>query len=153
MPQATVVCKFVNPPKPGKRYGSVKDPAGIYWSLPPNLVSQVTQGASILVNYEETPEGYKNIKSIVPTAQPQARQNTPSNSNEEAIFVTGCVGRALGSGQFGISDIKILTLSAAEAYRAWKRGEKPVSTIGSPEPPTPTEDHYGYGAGEEPPFQ
>lgn len=37
-------------------------------------------------------------------------------SNDWSIFVTGIVGRAMGSGKFGPTDIKALTLAALEAW-------------------------------------
>lgn len=36
--------------------------------------------------------------------------------NDWSIFVTGIVGRAMGSGKFGITDIKGLSLAALEAW-------------------------------------
>ena len=53
-----------------------------------------------------------------------AAQSRPPNGNPdaEAIFVTGIVGRSMGSGKFDATDIKLLTLAAAEAYGAWMKG-------------------------------
>jgi hypothetical protein len=58
------------------------------------------------------------------------------------IFVTGCVGRALGSGKFAASEIRVLTQAANEAY----------DLIGKPATPPPVlrEDQPGWIPGDEP---
>lgn len=43
---------------------------------------------------------------------------------DEQIFITGIVGRAMGSGQFSVTDIKALTLAAYEAWQALQQAKK-----------------------------
>ena len=40
----------------------------------------------------------------------------PSTDQGRHIFVTGCVGRAMGSGKFAASELPVLTQAACEAY-------------------------------------
>jgi hypothetical protein len=40
-----------------------------------------------------------------------------SDPKDTLIFVTGVVGRAMGSGSFGVTDIDLLTKAALAAYR------------------------------------
>ena len=62
----------------------------------------------------QTPPSYE------PEDVPMHNGNGNSHVNKEAlrIYVTGIVGRGMGSGQFGISDIEPLT---AEAVRSFKK--------------------------------
>ena len=125
---ATITVQYANGPKGNAKSGSVKDTNGGYWGIPADKLSfwEGMKGKTVAVQYEEREYNgrtYKNIKGCMGAAQPAA--NGTSSSNAEDIFVTGVVGRAMGSGQFGLSDIKALTLAAVEAYREWKAPPAP----------------------------
>lgn len=53
-----------------------------------------------------------------PEEKPQGGNfnNGAGRGIEWSIFITGIVGRAMGSGKFGLTDIKGLTLAALEAW-------------------------------------
>lgn len=68
-----------------------------------------------------TPPADPNEPPPVGNASPP--QEPPVDNHAEQIFVTGVVGRAMGSGKFGITDIKALTFAAKEAFHA--EPEKP----------------------------
>lgn len=132
--QTAVIVKYDNPPKPGKKMAHIKDPGGVlYWYYPDKMGFQV--GETVTIDYDVQDWSGKPanvIKQIVPNgyqpAQRQAASAAPSpapvghNGNGHAsdkdrlIFVTGVVGRALGSGQFGATDIGMLTKAAAVAF-------------------------------------
>lgn len=68
-----------------------------------------------------------------------------TGANDRSIFVTGIVGRAMGSGEFGTSDIRELALAADEAFdavEARRAGRFPPRANGSEPPPPNGEDDY-----------
>lgn len=155
MQTATINPKYVNQPKPGAFSGSVKDGNGTYWSVPQNLLHLFQPGVMATVEYEAVEKNGKtfyNVKQIVGHAAPPAapapaytpppppppQQPAPSTpyanghahpangqNKDRAMFVMGCVGRAMGSGGFSVNDVKILALAADDAWseleRRWNR--------------------------------
>ena len=84
---------------------------------------------------------------------PAAPNNRPLAQSDQAedIFVTGIVGRALGSGQFGTTDIDALTKAAVQAWRNRHQTsfpahtghhQQPVAGGGDPGPQGPQD--YGF---------
>ena len=168
MPTATIKVAYVNPPKEGAKSGSIKDTDGAYWGALPPILNQVAKGSTLDIEYtEKTAQSgkvFRDIKRIIPRSQPAQSAPQPGNgaqpksayttgANDRAIFVTGVVGRALGSGQFGVADIVTLTLTADQAFDALeaKRAGRSLPTNASRiaqarrgEPPPPeSEDEYG----------
>ena len=81
-----------------------------------------------------------------PQPMPQGAATPVNPDKERDMFVTGVVGRAMGSGQFPATEIKILLLAADEAWlelQAKRSGKGPV-----PQAPS----HDGPPAGD-PRFQ
>lgn len=67
-------------------------------------------------------------RQTAPAYQQQSEKDDPSRM----IFVTGVVGRAMGSGQFGVGDIASLATTANETYNALKDNIKatpPASVV------------------------
>lgn len=122
---ATVTCKYVNNPKPGKTFGSIKTPDNtLYWVNTKDVALPV-QGSTIAIEYEEQSWGGKPALVVTaikqPSGVPAANGHAPQHSNTALIdakrmYVTGIVGRALGSGQFGATDIGLLTKAACQAF-------------------------------------
>ncbi len=52
---------------------------------------------------------------------PAPASNGYGNKDERMIFITGIVGRAMGSGKFDTQDINLLTQAAAEAYETLRK--------------------------------
>lgn len=129
MPVATITAEFVNQPKEGKRYGSVKDKALGYVSVKPEDLSKFTKGSRYQIEYTETAEGYKNFVRIVAPAN-GAAPNGSSGADSRMIFITGTVGRAMQSGKFTVADLVALAESAARAY----------DKINAPKSPAPEGD-------------
>jgi len=76
----------------------------------------------------------------LPTPQPQqsapAYRPPAADKDGRAIFITGCVGRAMGSGKFTASEILVLTKAAMEAYdRYLDPNAKPAEAASAAEPP------------------
>ena len=125
MTQAILTPKYVNAPKPGKKMGSIKDQAGILWLCDPGLLTSFSPGRPATVEAETVKfnDGtvMQKITGIVHGAEP-ATNGAAHHGNERQpnagreIFITGIVGRAMGSGQFAIADITALTAAAAAAW-------------------------------------
>lgn len=78
-----------------------------------------------IINTKTSANGnqYTNIKDVkVATAQSEAINQTPTNNFNKNntqrldIFVTGIVGRSMGSGHFSVDDIEKLTKNAVNAF-------------------------------------
>lgn len=134
-----ITTKYVNQPKnPTGKMGSVVDMGGVRYMVPVENLSRFSVGASyeVATGQEVWKAGEAPVSVIrgIPTPvgagtpqQPSAPVNHPaptphingSKVGEAAarqIFVTGIVGRALGSGKFTISDMDALASAAAAAY-------------------------------------
>ncbi len=77
-----------------------------------------------VINTKESKNGnpYSNVSSVKVVDGTEATTSVSSGGNSKNstqrldIFVTGVVGRAMGSGQFSQVDIKGLTRNAVEAF-------------------------------------
>jgi hypothetical protein len=77
--------------------------------------------------------------AVPPTGNPNVGQDQGKH-----IFVTGVVGRAMGSGKFTASEIAVLTQAAAQAYEIMNK--PPVDQRQMPqEPPPPPDGDPGPG--------
>lgn len=74
----------------------------------------------------KNPDGHNDapqqLSNVVDNVEPTAPQNNFSNSMSKSdtqrldIFVTGVVGRSMGSGHFSVHDIEELTKNAVRAF-------------------------------------
>lgn len=69
MPQTTVTLQYVNPPKPGKSWGSVKTPDGTRFAIPGAMISQVQQGGTYTFDYTEGANGFLGINTVFPAQE------------------------------------------------------------------------------------
>ncbi len=77
MQTATVEVKYVNPPKDGKQYGSIKTASNDMWPVKADRIRDFEAGNTYELAWTEANNGFKNIigvKRIVPQAQPQPGQ-------------------------------------------------------------------------------
>lgn len=118
MPVAQVTVDFVNPPKEGKKFGSIKTKELAYVSVKPSDLGQFTKGSAYQIEYTETAEGYKNFVRIVGKPNGAAPNGARNADSARDIFVTGVVGRAMGSGKFGMDEIGLLTAKAVATWEA-----------------------------------
>ena len=75
MPEAEVTIQFVNQPKPGKKFGSIKASSGRYYGCPPAILALFTKGEVCKIEYEQQGEWF-NLKRKISGAPPAA-PNTP----------------------------------------------------------------------------
>ena len=137
MTQATVTPKYVNPPKPGKTLGSIKDQGDVLWLCEPGLLGSFSPGKPVTVEYEtmkfrdgtERPKitgvVHGTTNGAAPTHEtPRGNGHSPNAGRE--IFITGIVGRAMGSGKFPIEDLNKLTFAAAAAWDSVMQEKRPA---------------------------
>lgn len=129
MTQATITPKYVDAPKAGKKLGSIKDQHNEYWSVDPGLLGSFRAGAAISVEWEmmKFHDGTerKKITGIVHGTAPHgngARQSEPAPDKDRLIWLTGIVGRAMGSGKFEANEITALTAAALSAWEIVQSG-------------------------------
>lgn len=133
-----IVAKYVNHAKPDKKFGSIIDPNGAKFMLPVGMqdafvagqtydvpTSNKKWGQDAVVVIEGRPGAAGSTHPATPAPTPQtspAGHNSGRMTNyddkDALIFITGVVGRSMGSGSFGATDIKLLTLAAIEAWDA-----------------------------------
>lgn len=137
--QLTTTPKYLDEPKPGKKNWTMKDESGVYFSVSPDMAQGMKIGVPVTLDYRVNNFNGKTFNmvervygaavptthttAVTPPTNPnpiQQGHNAPAHKNGDAkareMFVMGCVGRAMGSGQFGVTDIKTLTLAAADAW-------------------------------------
>lgn len=127
--------RYVNPPKDGKKMGSVVAEDGTRYFAYPDQYGGVSPGD--VVNLEPQPANFggtdvMTVKKGTRVERIGSGGSAPApkvQSQAEEIFVTGVVGRAMGSGKFGAGDILSLTTQAAAAYQAWKGGANPAAPV------------------------
>lgn len=83
MTLADIEVKFVNPPKPGKKLGSIKTADDGFWLVPPTLLNQLSPGMKCRIEYDESkpwePEPGKQIFTVAKIIVGQTTQ-VPKNS-------------------------------------------------------------------------
>ena len=114
---ATITIKFVNAPKAGKTFGSVKTSSDEMYGYNPAKVS-LRQGATYDVDYSTREYEGKTYKTVEKATEKAGGASNSAGHSDRQIFITGIVGRSMGSGKFTATDIKMLTLAAAEAWDA-----------------------------------
>lgn len=136
----TLTVQYINPPKEGRKMGSVKDMQGNYWAVWPDALETLKPGQTITVDYHTGADGSgRFVNRIHPPEKPAAAKEWPVPENntgaplppgtppwesaelskECMIFVTGVVGRAMGSGRFYASDLPELTETAVVAFERY----------------------------------
>jgi len=153
MTTTTIIPKYINSPKPGKRLGSVKDQDDTLWLTPPEAMAGMVVGLASLVEwvplvFQDGTQG-KKITSSRPVDSGATRPSMVTTANgvdkEEHIFITGIVGRAMGSGKFADTDIPLLTKAAKDAWR--------IVIGGNPQEPTARgHEHPSLLGGDNIPF-
>jgi len=139
--QAQVSIKNAYPPNEGKTNWSIVASDGVRYSVKPEFAPLLKEGASVAVTYDVKTFQGKDVRmanhvsplnheqlhvqdrnapkpQLGNPAYPTPRTNGNGNGDTKSkeMFVMGCVGRALGSGQFGAQDISLLTKAAAQAW-------------------------------------
>lgn len=161
MQTAQIIPANIYPPKPGKTNYNVKDSTGTYYSTPPEVAASMVVGQPVIIHYESKPGqrdgrmvhfvkdaqivGQAPVGQVIPAqTMPQQSVTIPPNPvpqlpipqpqdlQSENIFITGVVGRAMGSGSFTIMDIPLLTKAARAAWRGEDYSAPPIEDYSAP---------------------
>jgi len=160
--QQVITARFINQPKnPTGKFGNIKDADKNTYFMPKGMLAMVQPGVPFTADIEE--QNWQNgpvqvITKILaqssPATQARAANGHAPNDTERQIFITGVVGRAMGSGQFGVNDIKVLTLAADAAWQALQASKR-GNISASPEnrqPPAQQAPNYGDELNDSIPF-
>lgn len=133
---------FINQPKTGQRYGSIKidHPTIQRISMQAHDLAKFSQGQSYTIEVKQTEQGYFNFVEIVsamkapaqspqrtgisPAAQSYARGTDSHDYNTgKQICITGITQRAIQSGKFEVRDIPAIMRLTGETYDEIFRGK------------------------------
>lgn len=112
MNTATIEVRFADPPKDGKKQGTIKTATGEMFGVWPDKLGLLQPGRTYEVEFSERPykgRVYKTIIKCKPVdqirseAQPE-RVTTVKTATPEQQFVTACLGSAIESQQVEMND-------------------------------------------------
>ena len=123
MPTQEITVQFVNPVKPGKKWGSIKTSEGQMFGCPPAMLKMFSPGEVCTVEIEEWSSGGGGIKkkigtSKAPPLSPPPRQRT-NPIDTENMFVTALLKSYIEAGkiELGTSDLVTAIKTIKDAYR------------------------------------
>lgn len=138
MPTATVTVSYVNPPKPGKKMGSIKC-GDVYYGVWPDKLSLFQAGQTYNIEYTED-NGFKNFKKLangassghISTFVPKAAASHKSDAKAEEMFVMGFMNRCYQGACSVPSQTQLVSemLTLRNAWRfVWdeKQAEQPIA--------------------------
>ena len=121
---ATIEVKYVNPPKDGKLYGSIKGANNDSYPVKKDRIHEFTEGHRYEIAWTEGSNGFKNIIGVKPldVRMPQAQgsftaippqtnghaHTTVSYTKDEQIFVCGGLYRDIESNRVGSSEDELV---------------------------------------------
>ncbi len=133
--------KYVNAPKKeGGKFGNIKMETGETFFVTAGNLNRFKTGMEIEPPYKAEKWGENVVNVIPPHYDPAANANANANAapaptppagggnsrpnnhvdKDAMIFVTGIVGRAMGSGKFDTQDIPLLSKAAVAAWNEIK---------------------------------
>jgi hypothetical protein len=147
---AEITVQFVNPPKPGKKWGSVKSTAGDYYGGPPAMLAQFQPGETCKIEYtlggnDGTLKALKQklagIPAVLqrPVAPPPRASTNPKDS--EQMFVTAMMKEVV-KGMYDAGTTTTEMITAVNSFRDVYR-----NTFGSP-----AKQQMDHDFGDEIPF-
>ena len=127
---AEATIQYVNPPKEGKKWGSIKTSEGDYYSGPMSVIGQAKPGDVRKFNWEPFGDGTgKKIVSWLQVAQATPKQiNRPSTSPSDSrqIFITACLKEFIGVGKVDltVTDLVQALKTLGESYDRWHNPQR-----------------------------
>ena len=136
---ATITANYVNPPKQGKKNGTVKAGDVLYLAKPP-VLAQLQQGGQYKITYEEYSIGgntFKEIKDVQQLSEPAAGGRAHQDDGlAERIFVCGAINSTLSNPN--VKPLEIAKAGAAELVTLWRKAWR--ETFGAKQEAPPKRD-------------
>ena len=124
-----VTVDYVNEPRDGKPFGSIKTKELGYVSVHPNDLGLFTKGQKYSINYETVSKGNREFRNFISISNgfpehdlPKAFQKPVARSSEDAtperIYVCGIINSAIAHGGFALTLSALVELTNT-ARSAW----------------------------------
>jgi len=127
--KATVTVDYVNPPKEGKRFGSIKSKDGVYYGVRQGQLGEFQKGGTYEIEYDEEQgrDGkiWKTVKAVksasITSGNGGAKQiqRETSGKDAERIFVCGIVNNAVRAGKLSPDDTEAVVHVIRAGRAAW----------------------------------
>jgi len=133
----------VDPPGEGKKQATVKDTTGEIYGFFPDAGFIMVAGDTYDVDLRsrdyrgKTYYTISGAKLVSASHAISGESAEPTVEKDEHIYVTGVVGRAMGSGKFGPEHISLLTKAASQAYGEWMEAVAGGLDMGLPDETMP----------------
>lgn len=137
MPTATINVQYVNPPKPGKKQGSIKTVDGQFYGVDPTQLGQFREGGTYTVEYDthvyqgKEYKTFRRMDGVLPLPAP-VQTGRPAHTQAVEMFVMGVIGRAM-QGVGTLPDREILTTWVRTLRRAWTDGFAAETDLENPD--------------------
>ena len=121
-PTAEITVQYVNAPKQGKKFGSIKSSEGDYYGAPPSLLRFFKAGEVCTIEYKDDGRWKTLVKKIGTTAAPPLapppRQRTDP-ADTENMFINGWGQKFIEAGKIDltVTDIAQAVQIIREGYR------------------------------------
>jgi len=162
MPTEQVTIAYVNPPKPGKKQGSIKTEDGRYFGVWPDKLGGFQKGMTCTIDYEVSTASdgsgrqFYNLKNAYtslgtpiggggPAPQPGLfphKQAKGGGASTEEMFVMGFLNRCY-QGAHDVPDREVLVKQGVDLLYAWRKIFAPAekqAQVATPTPPLPDDD-------------
>ena len=130
MQTAEITVQYVNQPKPGKKWGAIKDTNGVsYWG-PPAALSAYQPGGTYTIQFNTNEEGFNQIGGAAAkmTASPRmpsrAPQEAAGGSKERDMAAMGLINRRWHASWEIPLDTKVLEQEYRTVLTAWDNAHK-----------------------------
>jgi len=144
MPNATVTVAYVNPPKPGKKMGSIKDTNDEYYGVYPEKLSLFQKGGTYEIDYLVQGD-FKKVRDVKPAGGMALSGGTTQNGNggnyrptspvdAERMYVCSLVNAGIQAGRIDFTEGAIEAATNA-ARNAWRNTFGAVTPLNTPAPP------------------
>lgn len=139
MAQATIKVAYVNPPKPGKKLGSIKDENGNYYGVWPDKLSLFEPGRTYTIEFTEE-NGFKNFKKLAGSGgSSSARGSGALDAKAEEMFVMGFMNRCY-QGACSVPSKTELVNGMLALRSAWQFVWDPNTDLPKAAAPVPQDD-------------
>jgi len=121
-PVAEITVQYINPPKPGKKMGSIKSSEGDYYGCFPAQLHQFFVGEVCKLEYKQSESGYKSVVKKIGTTPlnpvPMRARTAPADSEQIAVLAMVKSFIEAGKVELERSDLIACLETCKAAYRS-----------------------------------